>query len=238
MSLAVAVRAYDSIAVAADTLTTVVNAPPAQGGQSVAYPGTESATKVFRFLESYGVSVVGNPIVAGRSVSSILGELEAEIASLEEVELTVKAVGERIGNRIRSMLAAAGEASAVHLLCSGFDDTPDAQPSSMEIRVHGDKMSIPAGSPYEGLGTTISGDGYVVQALWALAKTRKAEPGFSIFSLRDAADHARFLVEATIGFQRFHLVPQAVGGGVDIAVIERRRGFRWIQRASRLDGER
>ncbi|MDE2981404.1 MAG: hypothetical protein OXU74_09425 [Gemmatimonadota bacterium] len=237
MSLAVAVRAHDGIAVAADTLTTVTSRPAEEGAVSVSYPATESASKVFRFLETYGVSVVGNSVIAGRSVAAILGELQVEMAT-EDItveELTVRKVGERIGNYIRSLLVASKEdaGAAVTLLCSGFNNTLDAPPTTMEVTVRDGKMVIPSDSPHEVRGVTVSGEGYVVEALWAMAKARNAAPGLDYFSLRDAAAYARFLIEITRDFQRFHMVPQAVGGGVDIALIERRRGFRWLRADSR-----
>jgi len=50
--------------------------------------------------------------------------------------------------------------------------------------------------------------------------------------IQDAIDLARYLVEVTIGFTRFSIMkqPKAVGGPIEIAVITKHEGFRWVQR--------
>ncbi len=50
--------------------------------------------------------------------------------------------------------------------------------------------------------------------------------------IQDAIDLARFLVETTAGFVRFSILnqPKTVGGAVEIAVITKHEGFRWVQR--------
>lgn len=54
-------------------------------------------------------------------------------------------------------------------------------------------------------------------------------PGMPI---HDAVDLARFLMDTTVGYMRFRvdLQPKTVGGPVDLAVITRHEGFRWVQR--------
>lgn len=50
--------------------------------------------------------------------------------------------------------------------------------------------------------------------------------------IEDAIDLARFLVETTAGFVRFSIrkQPKTVGGSVELAVITKHEGFRWVQR--------
>ncbi|MDB5594949.1 MAG: hypothetical protein JWM36_1910 [Hyphomicrobiales bacterium] len=54
-------------------------------------------------------------------------------------------------------------------------------------------------------------------------------PGMPI---HDAIDLTRFLMDTTIDYVRFRadLQPKTVGGPVDMAVITRHEGFRWVQR--------
>lgn len=54
-------------------------------------------------------------------------------------------------------------------------------------------------------------------------------PGMPI---HDAIDLARFLMDTTVGYVRFRvdLQPKTVGGPIDMAVITRHEGFRWVQR--------
>lgn len=49
--------------------------------------------------------------------------------------------------------------------------------------------------------------------------------------IQDAIDLARFMVETTIGFSKFSISrPKTVGGPIEIAVITKHEGFRWIAR--------
>jgi 20S proteasome alpha/beta subunit len=64
-----------------------------------------------------------------------------------------------------------------------------------------------------------------------LAKDLYATLAVPAMPIQDAIDLARFLVETTIGFVRFAVfLPKSVGGAVEIAVITKHEGFRWIQR--------
>jgi 20S proteasome alpha/beta subunit len=49
--------------------------------------------------------------------------------------------------------------------------------------------------------------------------------------IQDAIDLARYLVEVAIGFTKFSIMkqPKAVGGPIEIAVITKHEGFRWVQ---------
>ncbi|ONG58786.1 hypothetical protein BKE38_01770 [Pseudoroseomonas deserti] len=98
---------------------------------------------------------------------------------------------------------------------------------------------------YEALNRLILGTGFEIRA----ALTRHGVPAHQVPTLQenlvkdlyatlsvpampiqDAIDLARFLVETTIGFVRFAVfLPKSVGGAVQIAVITKHEGFRWVQ---------
>lgn len=46
----------------------------------------------------------------------------------------------------------------------------------------------------------------------------------------DAIQFARFVVETTVGYSRYILGPDTVGGQVEIAGVSRHEGFKWISR--------
>ncbi|OPZ49771.1 MAG: hypothetical protein BWY92_01278 [Firmicutes bacterium ADurb.BinA052] len=48
--------------------------------------------------------------------------------------------------------------------------------------------------------------------------------------IKDAIDLAEYLVDCTIGFQRFMPGPDTVGGPVEVAAITKHEGFKWIAR--------
>jgi len=50
--------------------------------------------------------------------------------------------------------------------------------------------------------------------------------------IQDAIDLARWLVQVTMGYQRFNVLqqPKTVGGSIELAAITKHEGFRWIER--------
>jgi len=56
-------------------------------------------------------------------------------------------------------------------------------------------------------------------------------------TLNDAVDFARFLIRTTADYQRFAKVVPIVGGPIDIAVITKWAGFRWVQRKTLLGAD-
>lgn len=239
MSLIVSVRVLDGVVIAGDTLTSVTTkpkqTPKGQPLVAASFPASHSASKVFPFLDSFGVGVVGNPIIAGKSVGSMIRTLETELGQGKKGSHTVQGVAEKISARIRKEVGTGKE--SVHLICCGFDDA-DAQPCTVEVGVQRGNITFAPTGPAVGLGATAKGAGDVAQALWNLATARKTEWGFNFFSLRDAIEYAKFLIGATADYQRFSLEPQTVGGGIDVGLVERGQGFRWIQSASRVGAEK
>jgi hypothetical protein len=55
--------------------------------------------------------------------------------------------------------------------------------------------------------------------------------------IQDAIDLAEFLVGTTINFSKFSPGPTSVGGPVDIAVITKHEGFKWIKRKHYYNNE-
>jgi hypothetical protein len=48
--------------------------------------------------------------------------------------------------------------------------------------------------------------------------------------IQDAIELAKFMVQTTIGFMRFNLGAETVGGPIEIAAITKHEGFKWISR--------
>lgn len=48
--------------------------------------------------------------------------------------------------------------------------------------------------------------------------------------VQDAIELAKFMVQTTIGFMRFNLGAETVGGPIEIAAITKHEGFKWISR--------
>jgi len=55
--------------------------------------------------------------------------------------------------------------------------------------------------------------------------------------IQDAIELATFMVETTIRFVRFNLRAETVGGPVEVAVITKHEGFKWVKRKLFYTGE-
>jgi hypothetical protein len=55
--------------------------------------------------------------------------------------------------------------------------------------------------------------------------------------IQDAIELASFMVETTIRFVRFNLRAETVGGPVEIAVITKHEGFKWVRRKLFFTGD-
>jgi hypothetical protein len=89
---------------------------------------------------------------------------------------------------------------------------------------------------HKGIGSTVSGDKYVVTSLWDL---KKIDPRkgiiYGTLSLQDAVDYAEFLIETTAKYQRFANIIPTVGGEIDVALITPFRNFVWIKRKKLME---
>ena len=220
--------------IAGDTLTTVTRTQQKEeeGQPSIrtasSFPASTSATKVFSFLGSFGVGVTGHPYVGGRNVGSIIREASRQLRvdSTKSIEKAAR----KLGARVRQQMTDPNE--HVRLLVCGYDKH---EAHSITVVVKSEGVTLPKGqTPPVGPGVTFGGEGHVVKSLWKLATERKTEGAYSFFSLRDAVEHAKFLIRLTEGYQRYFLEPQTVGGMIDVGIIDQLEGFKWIQRASHL----
>ena len=165
-------------------------------------------------------------------MESIIREAEKELAAnpIQSVEKAARKLGARVRQQINNAT------DRVSLLVCGYDDH---EARSVTVVATNKQITLPKnGASADGPGVSVSGQWYVVQALWKLAEERKANVGSNFFSLRDAIEHAKFLIRLTEGYQRFFLEAQNVGGLIDVGLIDQLEGFKWIQRASHVVPEK
>lgn len=237
MSLVVTVRTPDGVVLAADTLTSTMTQHPGSPAQGQPSPVIRSltlsttATKIFPYLDMFGVGAVGNSLAGGQSLGMVLRELEDDLLQAGTMERTgLKTAAEKVSARVREKMK--GEAGQINMLICGFEA---GEFSTVDVTVRdGD---IRAKDPIRGGGVTVAGENSVVTALWGLAKTRNTSGGHRVATCRDAADYATFLIRTTRDYQHFFTEPQTVGGGIDIGLVDRRRKFRWLKRSSHATPE-
>ncbi|NQS99270.1 MAG: hypothetical protein HQ591_12525 [candidate division Zixibacteria bacterium] len=80
------------------------------------------------------------------------------------------------------------------------------------------------------IGCTIGGQGLLVKKMWELKnQAPEYQLTYESLSLQDACDLAEYFIRATADFQRFSNMMPDVGGAVDIALITKYSGFKWIK---------
>jgi hypothetical protein len=80
------------------------------------------------------------------------------------------------------------------------------------------------------IGCVFGGEGTLIKKLWEIQQqSSEYSTIYESLSLQDAVDLAEFYIQTTAGFQRFSNMIPNVGGDVDIALITRYSGFKWIK---------
>ncbi|MCF7809449.1 hypothetical protein K9N50_00525 [bacterium] len=80
------------------------------------------------------------------------------------------------------------------------------------------------------IGCTYGGQGFLIEKIWELHKqTPQLQIIYESLSLQDAIDLAEYLINATGDFYRFSNMIPEVGGDVDVALVTKYSGFKWIK---------
>jgi len=252
MTLIVSLRIPDGIVIAGDSLATMMADVNVQAdvnvtcpncghqhiisGAPVAHLNLPSTTysyaqKVFPFLDEYGVGTSGAGQLVGKTIYFAIRELEQELRSSGKIPNGVLAVADAIGSRAHELLKeqvtdidnAPDNWAAVGFQVVGYEGrtaTTVVLDIGKGIKKHvADKQ-----------GCTRTGQGHVVDAIWALYKQRPADQAqYSNFSLQDAIAYAEFLISTTAAYQRFSRTIPQVGGDIDIALVTPFDKFKWIK---------
>lgn len=64
-----------------------------------------------------------------------------------------------------------------------------------------------------------------------------SRPVVAAMPFQDAINFARFLADVSVGFSRYTLGPNTVGGAVEVAGISRHEGFKWVDRKHYFSAE-
>jgi hypothetical protein len=79
----------------------------------------------------------------------------------------------------------------------------------------------------------------VAQAMQLIQAKSEAQMVANAMPIQDAIDLAEFLVDMTIKYERFLLMPGSgtVGGPIEVAAITKHEGFKWVKRKHYYNGE-
>lgn len=266
MTVAVVVKVFDGIVVAADSATTM---PLTNGGAQV-YNGANKIFHLHRDLPvaclTWGLGNIGDASISTLA-KDLRGRLMGRDATWPEWELapgayTVEQIAERVVEMFFDDLYVTEfggkppvPGASLGLLVAGYsaqarqpevwkivmsdpairptaelEAPPDAagwksyaQPEATERLFDGHDASLAAG-----LEAALEPEQWVkAQAVLA---GRRRDPAIAPMPFSDAIALARYLVDVTVGYSRYLLGPDTVGGVVEVAGINRHEGFRWINR--------
>jgi hypothetical protein len=208
-----------------------------------------SAEKTMQLIKGMpiGVLIAGDAAINNKAFIDVLKDFGAQNATrnghggFDRNTYTVEGVIRRLQDYLRSMAPMQVATLRSTLIIAGYSagcDTPEVWNLIFDS---GEGISVSQiWSPTE-YGVCWEGSGECLHRLMSdefntgadgeneLSSPTVVTPGMPI---HDAVALTRFLMEATIGYVRFRvdLQPKTVGGPVDMAVITKHEGFRWVQR--------
>lgn len=257
MTLVVTVRVPDAVVMAADGLSTISNQVLAKANLSGKCPkcntdvrydqvtmpplpvpagGSEHARKLFslsRAGREVAVACFGSSFIAEKTILRHIWDFESREMTGQE---SVAELAEKLGRHFLNSLSASNEIKGAPkdvfpfgFQMAGYNNANDLMPATFSVQV-GHELKIEETSS-SGYGATVNGEAQVVQMLWNPNQgIPVARPLFQFLNVQDAIDYALFLVETTIGYQRFAAMVPTVGGEADVAVLMPYNGLRWVQR--------
>lgn len=262
MTVAVMVKVFDGIVLAADSATTLQL--PSGGAQVYNH-----ANKVFHLHRRKPVGAItwGQGQIGAASISTLAKDLRRRFMGLDpnhpdwklEDDYTVEAVAERLVemmfDELYSSLYAGQSPGAIGFLVagySGFEEQAEAwlvvlaDPAQRPTPQLAAPQDIAGWAAYaQPAATQRLFNGYDQQvvaaitslvppsehpALVAALESAHRQPVFESMPFQDAINLAKFLVDVTIGYTRYLLGPDTVGGQVELAGISRHEGFKWVMR--------
>jgi hypothetical protein len=175
---------------------------------------------------SGNLALVGAPIVDGRGAAYLMSISNGAV--VRRLQDYLRSMAPMQVAKLRSTLIVGGYSSGAH--------TPEVWNLVFDSSdgVSASQIWSPTeyGMCWEGAGECLHrlmNDDFTMDGSNDASSPTLVTPGMPI---HDAVALTRFLMEATIGYVRFRvdLQPKTVGGPIDMAVITRHEGFRWVQR--------
>ncbi|MDB5648795.1 MAG: hypothetical protein JWL62_315 [Hyphomicrobiales bacterium] len=217
-----------------------------------------SAQKTMQLLKGMpiGVLLAGDGAIGNKAFIDILKDFGAQAISrpgatngFARGSFTVESAVRGLQDYLRSMAPMQVAKIRTTLIIAGYSigsDTPEVWnlvfDSTEGVTVSQIWSPSEYGICWEGSGECIHrllSDDFQASAAsdWAEGSNHPPEPSSPTLvtpgmPIHDAIDLTRFLMDTTVDYVRFRadLQPKTVGGPIDMAVITRHEGFRWVQR--------
>ena len=257
MTLILAIQVQDGVVLASDS---------AMSHRGHTYFNAEKLVPVARGLP-VGLAICGDGALGSVSVSSLLEDFESNhLTSLDRSRYDLRDLVAKLGDFLEATAAHRGAVNNTSLILGGYSAGSDL-PETWTLQVKNGRVSeISQVWNSNSYGVNWDGQGACIhRLLMDLAlPSRPAEPLHEARAFKtmmegeqaiqtdspvlvtpgmpilDAVEIARFLLETSITFEQYRAdqPAQILGGPIDIAVITRHKGFRWIQRKRHLPGRR
>lgn len=252
MTLIASVRVPDGIVIAADSMSTIPIQPPkisAKGKTTCPNCGKEHefsvaidvpvsqgvsttlpySQKLQPLWHNFGVGTHGMGAIGNKSVFACIRHFESsrkedslrktanKLARYLRNELKIT-IGEKAFNKIPK------DKYAMGFQIVGYEG---GNPISISVDI-GKRNLV---KEWTGFGATVSGAIYVATKLWELRGLGpQLQQPYPAWSVQDAVDYCKFLIETTAKYQRFANVIPSVGGEIDIGLVLPSNKFRWIEK--------
>ena len=257
MTLILAIQVQDGVVLASDS---------AMSHRGHVYFNAEKLVPVAKGLP-IGLAICGDGALGSVSVSNLLQDFESrQLSSLDRARYDVRDVAARLGDFLEETAGHSSAGNNTSLIIGGYSAGSD-MPETWTLQMKSGKVSeISLVWNSNSYGVNWDGQGACIHRLLMdlTLTSRPAEPMHEARAFKtildgeqveqtdspvlvtpgmpilDAVEIARFLMETSITFESYRAdqPAQTLGGPIDIAVITRHKGFRWIQRKRHLPGRR
>ena len=226
MTLIVSVIVQDGIVLAGDSFTTHTTLAPQQTPEPRPIKAFPHAQKILPFYERFGIGAWGHAAINRKSVTLRIREIEHNLRA-EGIDFGT--VDEVAGTIKENLLPLKFDDDDVHEDPFGFFVVGYAGQTAKIVKYQYFEETGSRADNFVDFGIYAAGETQVVNSIEGTYGDDEYPP-FGLFSLQNAIDYSLFLMRTTIEFQQFSGAVSTVGGAIDVAVVTRLDGFRWIQR--------
>ena len=257
MTIAIALKINDGIVLATDSASTIVGEEIENGVHSVRHTYF-TADKLFNLKKGsrIGAMTWGNGSINNESISTLIKDFrkESEKKEYNSVEAIVNDFKSFLENKITPE-------TSLGFLIAGYSKG-EGHPEMFLININNgnieeptplnadDPLSISWFGETSFLTRLLLGfderlfeifednglDSETINNIFTDCNEKLQLPlGVPAMPIKDAIDLVKFLADISVNSSRFVPGPQVIGGPIDIAVITKHEGFKWIQRKHYYD---
>lgn len=257
MTIAIALKINDGIVLATDSASSIIGEENRDGVRPVHHTYF-TADKIFNIIkgEPIGVMTWGNGSINNESISKIVKDFR------NEYKINYKSIENVVDDFIEFLKNKLTKDSTLGFLISGYSENKDYPQMFLIDIINGEinKFEINSNEPlsiswfgetkfltrfllcYDETLIDILHDNEIdekdIENIINDCYTQLQLPlGVPAMPIQDAIDLVKFLAEFSVKSSRFYPGPQVIGGPIDIAVITKHEGFKWIQRKHYYDNK-